>query len=136
MKSYVLAGLAVIALAGPALADKAESGAKVFAKCKACHSIIKPDGTPVVKGGMVGPNLYGVVGRAAASYEGFNYGDGIKAAAAKGLVWTEEEIADYVKDPTKFLDEYTGDSSLKSKMTFKLPKDGEDVAAYLASVAN
>ena len=74
------------------------------------------------------------MGRAAASEDGFKYGDGIKEAAAKGLVWDEAKIADYVKNPTDFLETVTGDKGAKSKMSFKLSKGGEDVAAYLASV--
>ena len=37
-------------------------------------------------------------------------------------------------DPSKWLKEQTGDAAAKSKMTFKLAKGGEDMAAYLASV--
>lgn len=134
MKAKIVTALTVIALASPAFAEgDAAKGEKEFRKCKACHSIIGADGTAIVKGGKVGPNLFGVVGRKAASVEGFNYGDGIKEAAEKGLVWNEEEIATYVKDPTKFLEKYTGDGAARSKMTFKLRKHGEDVAAYLAT---
>ena len=43
-------------------------------------------------------------------------------------------LAAYVADPAKWLKEQTGDASAKSKMTFKLAKGGEDMAAYLASV--
>ncbi len=43
-------------------------------------------------------------------------------------------IAEYVADPTAFLDEKTGDAGAKSKMTFKLTKGQEDMAAYLASL--
>ena len=69
--------------------------------------------------------------------EGFKYGDGIIAAAAKGLIWDEEKITTYVQDPTKFLDDFTGDPKLKSKMAFKLkkPDDAANVAAFLASVS-
>ncbi len=122
-------------VAAPAFAGDAAKGENDFKKCKACHSITAPDGTDVVKGGKVGPNLYGVVGRPLASVEGFAYGDGIKEAAAKGLVWDEAMIAAYVVDPTAWLDQQTGDAGAKSKMTFKLASGGEDVAAYLASVA-
>lgn len=122
-------------VAAPAFAGDAAKGENDFKKCKACHSITAPDGTDVVKGGKVGPNLYGVVGRPLASVEGFAYGEGIKEAAAKGLVWDEAMIAAYVVDPTKWLEEQTGDDAAKSKMTFKLASGGEDVAAYLASVA-
>ncbi|MFC2969750.1 c-type cytochrome [Acidimangrovimonas pyrenivorans] len=134
MKKHALTALTVLALASPAFAaGDAAKGEKEFKKCKACHSIIADDGTAIVKGGKVGPNLYGVIGRPAASEEGFRYGKGIQEAAEKGLVWDEAKVAEYVKDPTKFLDEITGDKA-KSKMTFKLRRGGEDVAAYLASV--
>lgn len=133
MKISLYATLAAVALATPSFAGDAAVGEKTFAKCKSCHMIVAPDGTEIVKGGKVGPNLYGVVGRAAASVEGFKYGDGIIAAGAAGLVWDEALIAEYVVDPTKFIDTHGGEG--KSKMTFKLAKGGEDVAAYLASVA-
>ncbi|MCE5972623.1 cytochrome C [Sinirhodobacter sp. WL0062] len=133
MKISLYATLAAVALATPSFAGDAAVGEKTFGKCKSCHMIVAPDGTEIVKGGKVGPNLYGVVGRAAASVEGFKYGDGIMKAAENGLVWDEALIAEYVVDPTKFIDTHGGEG--KSKMTFKLAKGGEDVAAYLASVA-
>lgn len=131
-----LIALAVTALAAaPALASgDAEKGAKEFNKCKACHSIVADDGTAIVKGGKTGPNLYGVVGRAAGSEEGFKYGAGLIELGSTGLVWDEALIAEYVADPTKFVKDKTGDAAAKSNMTFKLAKGGEDVAAYLASV--
>jgi cytochrome c len=52
-----------------------------------------------------------------------------------GAVWTEELLAQFAADPKAFLKEQLGDSAAKSKMTFKLKKGGEDVAAYLASLA-
>ncbi|MGB4827500.1 MAG: cytochrome C [Paracoccaceae bacterium] len=134
-KSTLLAALSVLALAAPAFADgDAAKGENDFKKCKACHSITAPDGTDVVKGGKTGPNLYGVVGRAVASDPDFKYGEGILAVGAKGEIWDQKMIEEYVIDPTKWIDEQTGDTSLKSKMTFKLAKHGEDVAAYLASI--
>ncbi|MDD8024565.1 MAG: cytochrome C [Paracoccaceae bacterium] len=132
MKISLYATLAALALTTPSFAQDAAVGEKEFKKCKACHSIVADDGTEIVKGGKVGPNLYGVVGRAAASVDGFKYGDGITAAGASGLVWDEALIAEYVIDPTKFIDTHGGEG--KSKMTFKLAKGGADVAAYLASV--
>lgn len=127
--------LVALVMAGPALAaGDAAKGESEFKKCKACHSIIKDDGTEIVKGGKTGPNLYGVIGRAVASTD-FAYGDGIKAVGASGLVWDEALLTAYVADPTAFLKEKTGDAAAKSKMAFKLAKGGEDIAAYLASVA-
>lgn len=136
MKSHILTALAVVALASPAFADgDAAKGEQTFRMCKACHSIVGPQNKEIVRGGRVGPNLYGVIGRKAASEPGYDYGAGIKEAAAKGLVWNEQNLAEYVQDPTKFLEKFTGDNAAHSKMTFKLRKGGEDVAAYLASVA-
>ncbi len=127
--------LATLALAAPAFAaGDAAKGENEFKKCKACHSIVKDDGTEIVKGGKVGPNLYGVLGRTAGSTD-FKYSDVMKEAGEKGLVWDETELVSYLVDPTKYLEERSGDSSGKSKMTFKLAKGGEDIAAYLASVA-
>ena len=121
-------------VAAPALAGDAKAGEEVFKKCKSCHAITAPDGTDVVKGGKVGPNLYGVIGRQIGTAEGFKYGDGNVAAGADGTKWDEATLATYVVDPSKWLEEKTGDAAVKSKMTFKLAKGGEDVAAYLASV--
>ena len=133
-KTILIAAFAA-AFAAPAVAGDVAAGEKIFAKCKTCHSIIGADDTAIVKGGKIGPNLFGVVGRPLASYPEFKYGDGITLAGAKGLIWDEAMIAEYVKDPTKWLDANSGDPKAKSKMSFKLAKGGEDVAAYLASVA-
>ncbi|MBC2836604.1 c-type cytochrome [Paragemmobacter straminiformis] len=135
-----LTALALAALsAAPALAaGDVEAGKKVFNQCQTCHSVVDPDGNVLAgKNAKTGPNLYGVIGRAAASYPEFKYGDGIKELGATGYVWTEEDLAVYVQDPTKFLDEKTGDKKAKSKMMFKLKKaeDGANVAAFLASLA-
>lgn len=136
MKLPLIALAAVTLVAAPALADgDAEKGAKEFNKCKACHAIVADDGTAIVKGGKTGPNLYGVVGRKAASEEGFKYGAGLVELGETGLVWDEALIAEYVTDPSKFVKDKTGDAASKSNMTFKLAKGGADVAAYLASVA-
>ncbi len=129
--SFALAALS----AAPVLAGDAKAGEAVFNKCKSCHSITAPDGTAVVKGGKIGPNLYGVIGRQIGTAPDFKYGDGTIKAGADGTKWDEAEIAAYVVDPSKWLEDKTGDTSLKSKMTFKLATGGEDVAAYLASVA-
>ena len=137
MKTTLFAALGAVALAAPSLAQDVAEGEKQFGKCKACHMIVAPDGTEIVKGAKTGPNLYGVIGRVAGSLEGFKYGAGIEELTAKGYVWTEADLAVYVQDPTKFLVEKTGDKKAKSKMMFKLKKeeDAKNVAAFLASLA-
>lgn len=134
MRLSVYATLAAVALSAPAFAaGDAAKGESDFKKCKACHAIVADDGTEIVKGGKTGPNLYGVIGRVVAAAD-FRYGDSILAVGATGAVWTEESLAAYVADPKGWLVEQTGDKGAKSKMSFKLTKGGEDMAAYLASV--
>jgi|SRR6056297_174005 len=125
MKTLIAASATLVALAMPALAQDAAKGEKEFNKCKACH-MIASDSETIVRGGKVGPNLYGVIGRTMGGVEDFKYSDGLQAKAEAGEVWTEETLADYVTDPNDFL-------GSRSKMTFKLRKGSEDVAAYLAT---
>lgn len=134
-KTTLLATFAALALAAPAFAADPAAGEAEFKKCKACHSIIAPDGTEIQKGGKTGPNLYGIIGKAVASDPDFKYGDSILAVGATGAVWDEASLAAYVADPAAWLKTTLGDDSAKSKMSFKLSKGAEDMAAYLASVA-
>lgn len=130
--TIAIAGL----LALPAHAEgDAEAGEKAFNKCKSCHMIADPAGEVIVKGGKTGPNLFGVAGRTAGTYEDFKYGDSIVAAGEKGLVWDEASFAEYTQDPKGFLKSYLDDTAAKSKMTFKLKSGGEDVYAYIVSVS-
>ena len=134
MKTILTTAAALLVLAAPAFAEgDAAEGEKTFKKCKSCHMIVSPDGDEIMKGGKTGPNLYGVVGRVAGSEEGFKYCDGLKDAMTAGFVWTEEALAEYVVDPKAYNDHHGW--TAKTKMTFKLKSGGEDVAAYLASVA-
>ncbi len=133
-KFSLIAGLALATLAAPAFAGDAAKGEADFKKCKACHAITADDGTAIQKGGAVGPNLYGVIGRQVGALADFKYGESIIAAGADGTLWDEATLAAYVTDPTAWLKTKTGDAGAKSKMSFKLAKGGEDMAAYLASV--
>lgn len=113
-------GLAVATL--PAHADVAK-GEKVFKKCKACHT--------VDEGGKnkVGPNLFGVVDRAAGAVEGFKYSDAMMEAAAEGLVWDQANLDAFLKKPKKFMK--------KTKMSFAgVKKDDKraDLIEYLGTL--
>ena len=74
-------------LLAAATVERGESAAK---KCAACHTFAK--GEP----NRVGPNLWGVVGRAKAAVPGFNYSAAMKA---KGGNWTIEELNAYLINP-------------------------------------
>jgi cytochrome c len=136
MKLTIATTLAVASLATAAFAEgDAAKGEKTYKKCKACHAITDAEGNNIVKGGKTGPNLYGVIGRTAGTYDGFAYGADIVKAGEAGLVWDEATFTAYVQDPKAFLSEYLDDAGARSKMSFKLRKDMEDVYAYLVSVA-
>lgn len=82
--------LALLLLAGRASADAAR-GADVFDEnCAECHSMAQP-----LKH-KKGPGLYGVVGRQAASVEGFKFSDALRAA---NLTWTPENLDAYIRNP-------------------------------------
>ncbi len=119
-----------LATSAGAAAGNIEAGAKVFRKCQACHTL-EPGKT------RVGPSLAGVIGRPAASVPGFNYSPALRAAGAKGLVWTPETVARWTRDPKAFLADYLGDESARTRMTLRLRNDKErrDVAAFLAAQA-
>ncbi|MDP5307721.1 c-type cytochrome [Paracoccus spongiarum] len=137
MKIAIIGALFGAVFALPALAQEGDvaNGEKEFRKCKACHMIQTPEGEDIVKGGKTGPNLHGIVGRAAASQEDFKYSEALVALKDSGEVWTREDLAAYITDPNKFVQEKTGNDKAKTKMTFKLNKAQEDVVAYLASVS-
>lgn len=90
-------GLAVaMTMSGAALAEEVgdpTKGAKLFARCKACHTL--------EEGGAdrIGPNLHGVFGRAAAAKDGFSYSKGMAAKGAEGLVWSDETMFEYLHNP-------------------------------------
>jgi len=133
MKRLIATGIIAL-LAAPVYAGgDVAKGEKTFKKCKSCHMIVADDGTVIVKGGKVGPNLYGLPGRVVGSAD-YKYGASLKAIGETGLVWDEAHFAEYVKDPKKWAKAQLGDSKAKVKMTFKLKKGAEDVYAYLESV--
>jgi len=135
MTKFILLAAIVTALGAPAFAADPAAGEETFKKCKACHSVVAPDGTEIQKGGRTGPNLYGVIGRGVASDPDFRYGDSLAALGAAGAVWDVASFAAYTVDPAAYLKAALGDDGAKSKMSFKLASGGEDVAAYLSSVS-
>ena len=76
-----------------ASADPAK-GAEVAKKCAICHSFDK--GGP----NMIGPNLYGVLGRKIASHEGYEYSDALKAKSSED--WTYENLNHMIENPNAF----------------------------------
>jgi cytochrome c len=111
-------------------AGDSAAGKKVFNKCKACHQ------TKAGKKG-IGPNLNGLFGRKAGTLAKFKYSKDLKAAGAKGLVWTPETFVAYIKEPKKYLGKMLGKNKAKTKMAFnglKKAKDRDNLLAYLMTV--
>ena len=121
--AVALAATMALASGSAMAAGDAAKGAKVFKKCKACHT--------AQKGGKhkVGPNLFGVVGSKAGSTSYKRY-KGMKGA---DWTWDEKLLSEYLTNPKKFTKGRTGKAS---SMTFKLKKKSQqaDVIAYLKSL--
>lgn len=108
---------ALAALPEPYNTADLENGRRKFGLCRSCHTI-EPGGP-----NMTGPNLHGVFGRKAASVEGYNYSDVLKAS---DITWSPEPLDHWLTKPQEFLP--------GNKMTFlgvKEPKDRLDLIAYL-----
>jgi cytochrome c len=100
-----------------------------FRQCQDCHATKKGVNKE-------GPSLYSVIGRPAGSKAGYTYSDAMKASAAKGLIWTVDNVLKYLANPHQFFVNYLGAPDTRNKMVFRLAneQDREDVVAYLQSV--
>ncbi|HEY7300481.1 MAG TPA: cytochrome c family protein [Xanthobacteraceae bacterium] len=108
----------------PALLAKADvsRGQMDAQKCAVCHTFDK-GGKP-----LVGPNLWGVVGRPRASQPGFTYSQAMKD---KGGTWTVPDLFQFIANPKAFVP--------GTAMTFAgIPRASEraDVVAYLNSLSD
>jgi cytochrome c len=93
LATLVLLAAATALAPGEATAQDAAAGQRVFNQCRACHTI--------EQGGRngVGPNLHGVIGRKAASIEGFRYSNAMQQKGQQGWTWTEENLHPYLRNP-------------------------------------
>jgi cytochrome c len=119
--AFARTGLIVVAglfTAFPAAAGDPAHGRSVFAaQCSVCHSTAR-NGPAIV-----GPSLFGVVGRPAASVAGFAYSSGMKAS---GITWSDERLRTYLPAPRQAVP--------STKMAYggvKNPAQLEDLIAYL-----
>lgn len=107
--------------ASPAFAGDPSHGRAVFSsQCSVCHSSARNGGV------VVGPPLYGVIGRKAGSIPSFAYSQTMKAA---GFIWTEDRLRAYLPAPRKYLPGV--------KMTYPGVKNAhqlDDLIAYLESL--
>src|ERR1700749_767779 len=88
-KGLLLVGI-IISGAGAAKAQDATAGAAVFkTQCSICHSVTEGKN-------LVGPSLFGVVGRKAGEVPGFHYSPANKES---GLTWDAATLDRYLTDP-------------------------------------
>jgi cytochrome c len=126
--AVVLAGLAARLPADPptqpaapglAAPNAAEGEALFKQRCATCHA------TQEGQSSTLGPNLAGVVGRAAAVGE-FRYTVALKGS---GLTWTREQLDAYLAAPTKLVQ--------GTRMVISVPDAAQRAAMidYLASIS-
>jgi len=109
----------LLAAAGPGQAADVEAGKAVFKKCALCH-------TTEAGKNKIGPSLFGVVGRKAASLESYNYSDAMKKY---DNAWDPQTLDTYLADPRAVVP--------GTKMIFpgiKEEKERQDVIAYLETL--
>ncbi len=115
MLRAMIAAVALCASVAPAMAADPAAGEKAYAVCKACHRV--GEGAK----NTVGPTLNGVVGRPAASVEGFAYSEPMKKS---GITWDEAALTEYLKNPKAKVP--------GTKMAFAGVKDDTKVADIIA----
>jgi cytochrome c len=85
--------------------------------CAACHRFRAEQGT------LIGPHLQGVFGRPAASVEGFDYSEALRAS---GLVWTPRSLEAWLANPAGFVEGTT-----MAFTGYRSADDRRDLIAYL-----
>jgi cytochrome c len=107
--------LALLALQGCSRSDKPVDGAAVFRTCASCHQV----GVNARSG--FGPQLNGLFGRRAGSTTDYAYSPAMKAS---GIVWNEQTLAAFLRDPQKVVP--------GTRMRFWGMSDERELAALLA----
>jgi cytochrome c len=88
--ALIVVGCVALAFCRPTRAQDAAAGEKVFkASCSICHSV-QPGRN------LVGPSLFGVVGRHCGQVPGFHYSE---ANLRSGLIWDPATLDRYLTSP-------------------------------------
>lgn len=92
-----------------------QAGAFAYRQCATCHSFSPTDR-------KLGPHLDAIIGRPAASVEGYRYSQALRDA---DLVWTRDTLAAYITDPRSLV---PGGTML---LPVRDPSQVPDIIAYL-----
>ncbi|MEI9996277.1 MAG: c-type cytochrome [Rhizomicrobium sp.] len=117
MRFGLFAAALMLVAATPALAADANNGKAIFSRCAACHVVAKGGGNGL------GPNLFGVAGRKAASLADYSYSSALKGS---GIKWTNDKLKAWIGGPSRLVP--------GTKMAFggiSNPAQADDVVAYL-----
>ena len=98
-----------------------EDGKKVSSKCTACHGFNSGGGN------RIGPNLWGILGKAKAEASGFKYSDSLMGL---GGIWSIEDMNLWLKSPKK----YAPGNSM-AFVGLRKDKDRANLIAYLNSMS-
>jgi cytochrome c len=93
-KVFGLAFVMALGAATAAHAADANNGKTIFGRCAICHTVQKGGGNGL------GPNLFGVVGRKAASLPSFMYSGALKAS---GITWTPDKLKMWIAGPQRLV---------------------------------
>jgi cytochrome c len=134
IQAIAAAALALLLAEGHAGAAEgnAEKGQKLFfgsAQCRSCHSV-KPDQK------MVGPSVFGVVGRKCGAAAKQSFSSNYKLACEKApFAWDDARLDGYLEDPSAFISKISGETK-RSPMSRKTPnaQDRADIIAYLKTL--
>jgi cytochrome c len=111
-KSAIL--LLTMFAAAAARAGDVAAGARIFARCRICHTVTA--GAP----NTVGPNLHGLFGRPAGSLVDYDYSPAMKHS---GIVWNDATLAKFLRNPKAFIP--------GGKMAFPGIDDGGEIKSLL-----
>lgn len=118
--AIAIAALMVNAGVAAAQGDVALGKQMFDERCAGCHT--------VGEDAKSGPGLSNLIGRPAASLEGYEYSDGMVEAAQAGVVWDIETLGKFITKPRTVVN--------GSNMAFtglRNPDDVANVIAYLAT---
>ena len=119
VRALLLAAVGIAALSG-ARAQEASAGRQVFqSQCSICHS-------PRPGRNIIGPSLFGVVGRHSGMIPTFSYS---QANRRSGLTWTPGTLDRYLTAPQRVVP-----GTLMTYPGLRDPRQRADLIAYLATL--